>query len=449
MKDMMLTDCSICPPHGFRIVLFVAAIFKWRITHADVLTAFLQTGDAKRSVYVKPPYESAQRGVYWLLLVATYGLVNANAKWQSKSDAGLQKLGLVPVTQVPQLFVMFKEDKLCLIVAKVVDDLLLSGEEAVVAKFLADFNSMFKLGTITRGPGNLRFYGLMITQDEDCSSTIHGDEKLNALEPYPLSRVRRRQVDQHMSSIETSAYMSINSSLGWLGITSSPLCGLYSSLLQQRLVERKVQNVIDQSNAFRMLKKFETVTKYPTMATGFKEILLVIFADAGRRIDHGQLCFISGILIGPLQRGSRFYVINWTSHKSKRLVKSSTAAETLAAGEAIDNGQMLKDALSFVLGIKIHLTIVVDSKDLYTSLTTQRNSIDRSIRADVNIIRFEYEVGNVDEIVWIPGSTNLADPGTKPDSALSEALQLTLFEGRIAIDFDAQQSHIRNDRTLG
>lgn len=117
--------------------------------------------------------------------------------------------------------------------------------------------------------------------------------------------------------------------------------------------------------------------------------------DAGRTVDHGQLSFISGLLIGPLQVGSVFHTISWLSHKSKRPVKSTAAAETLAASEAIDEGKVLKKAFSVLFGFTVPLIIVIDSKDLYTSLSTQRNSIDRSIRADVNIIRFDFEIGNV------------------------------------------------------
>ena len=39
-------------------------------------------------------------------------------------------------------------------------------------------------------------------------------------------------------------------------------------------------------------------------------------------------------------------------------------------------------------------------------------------------------------ISWIPGNINLADPLTKKESSITDALQLTLFTGRMCIDFD-------------
>lgn len=77
------------------------------------------------------------------------------------------------------------------------------------------------------------------------------------------------------------------------------------------------------------------------------------------------------------------------SHKSRRPVRSILAAEVPAAPESIDEAKVLKAALSLLLGIKVKLLLIVDSRDLYTSLSTRINSIDRSMCADVNVIRLE------------------------------------------------------------
>lgn len=61
----------------------IAATFSWIISVIDVKTAFLQTVQAERGVYVEPPFESNDRGSkMWLILCAASGLINSNAKWQ-------------------------------------------------------------------------------------------------------------------------------------------------------------------------------------------------------------------------------------------------------------------------------------------------------------------------------------------------------------------------------
>ena len=97
----------------------------------------------------------------------------------------------------------------------------------------------------------------------------------------------------------------------------------------------------------------------------------------------------------------------------------------------------------------MELIVVLDSKDLYTSLSTQRKSIDRSVRADVNYIRYQFEISNANRICWIPGRLNLADPGTKPDSPLIQALQLLLFSGILPFGFPQMESTSAADKPLG
>lgn len=89
-------------------------------------------------------------------------------------------------------------------------------------------------------------------------------------------------------------------------------------------------------------------------------------------------------------------------------------AEILDYSEPIDQGKTIKHALFEIPIINIPLHVIVDSKDRYTSLSTRQNSVDKSIRSDVNSIQFEFETYIVNEIIWIGGRHNLTDSSTKP-----------------------------------
>ena len=117
---------------------------------------------------------------------------------------------------------------------------------------------------------------------------------------------------------------------------------------------------------------------------------MLAFADASRSDDRGQLGVLIGLLIADLKSDTIFHAISWLSHKSKRPVKSVPAAEILASAEAIDEAKSIAHAYSQILDMKISVRLCVDSEDLFTSLSTQRNSIDRSIPGDVATIRFEF-----------------------------------------------------------
>ena len=101
--------------------------------------------------------------------------------------------------------------------------------------FEKPLDQKLKLGSTARGHVYMKFFGLSLFQHTDSSSTLDGDDKIYALEPFPLSRTSRRMKDYPMNAMEWSTFMSINSYFSWLGINSSPLCSFYSRYLQQQL----------------------------------------------------------------------------------------------------------------------------------------------------------------------------------------------------------------------
>ena len=116
----------------------------------------------------------------------------------------------------------------------------------------------------------------------------------------------------------------------------------------------------------------------------------MVFADASKQNDHGQVSYLSGLLFGNLESGSVFHVLSWSSHNSQRPVKFVTLAVTFAAAEAMDEGKRLAKAAEELIGTEVKLSIVVDSKDFFSTLSTCRMASDRSIRGNVSAIRFEF-----------------------------------------------------------
>lgn len=70
----------------------------------------------------------------WLLKAVAYDLVNANEKWQTRSDGLLLSLGLSRVPIIPQLLFREKNGNLFVLVAKIVDNLLITRTSEAVKK---------------------------------------------------------------------------------------------------------------------------------------------------------------------------------------------------------------------------------------------------------------------------------------------------------------------------
>lgn len=90
----------------------------------------------------------------------------------------------------------------------------------------------------------------------------------------------------------------------------------------------------------------------------------------------------------------------------------------------------MRNTLSVIFETPIRLALLVDSMDLYKSLSSQRHTTDKSVRSDVNAIRFYYET-TVDLFRWIKGIYNPADVGTNLNSPLIETYALTAATGII------------------
>lgn len=62
--------------------------------------------------------------------------------------------------------------------------------------------------------------------------------------------------------------------------------------------------------------------------------------------------------------------------------------------------------MSKLLGITFRLLVTQNSCGLFTSLYTELNSIGKSIRDDLNGIRYERETAIADDIIWTPEKVN-------------------------------------------
>lgn len=164
---------------------------------------------------------------------------------------------------------------------------------------------------------------------------------------------------------------------------------------------------------------------------------VTVFADKGRSATYGHLCYVAGLLLGELHIGTIYHFLAWSFQKSKHPVRSIFSAKILAAGEAIDEGRILAAKLTLILGLHVPLHVERDSQDPLASVSTNRNSVERSIQAECNYIRFEFERRNVARIIWVPNKLDLADPATKSVSTLCTPLQLTLLDVRLDHSFEA------------
>jgi Reverse transcriptase (RNA-dependent DNA polymerase) len=85
-KENIRGDSEVADYTSYRTVLALSAILNLSLFKVDVKAASLQTGPAKRVVFVRPPSDLLLTGKLWKLLTTTYGLTEANRIFQRQDD---------------------------------------------------------------------------------------------------------------------------------------------------------------------------------------------------------------------------------------------------------------------------------------------------------------------------------------------------------------------------
>lgn len=237
----------------------------------------------------------------------------------------------------------------------------------------------------------------------------------------------------------------IKGSVEELDTSASPFCALFLSLFLQSAPNATVATTRNQATRLRYLQQTCMISHYFRTNDSNEYIAtLLAFCDAGRLVGAVQICHIGELLLDDLNVGSTFHEIACFSHRAHRPVRFTGAAEIILAGEHIDIGKIIAQTHSLLLALHTPLVVVVESEDLFKSLTTRRQSIDRSIRGDNGVVRFEFETTNVSKIISFPEKLNLPDVETSLNSLLLFAIAQMLSTGKIPFSpfsFESCSSH--------
>ncbi len=128
--------------------------------------------------------------------------------------------------------------------------------------------------------------------------------------------------------------------------------------------------------------------------------------------------------------GDTVHPIYWSSRKLKRVARSSSTAEILAAADAIDMASHLV-ALAEELTYCHKIEFTTDSRSLFNLASTTKEPTERLNKTDLSAIRESFDDGAIRRINWCPGYYLVADALTKDNRESSSHLLKVLREGMI------------------
>ena len=425
------TDSPTLRKESKSMVLSICASKHWKLWGADIKTAFLSGDPSARDIYFKPPPEikewmKLERDDLMKLEKAAYGLAEAPRAWFLRLTREMLDVGLTQSSLDPCLFSLRGKDGSLQGICGVHVDDILGGGTLEMDKVLSKLKSKLPFGdyrTFT-----IRYTGVEIRQNPTNFSIEVGQEAyIDSLQPVETKHLGNASTPLPNASI----LRQCAGQLAWVSNSTRPDQAFLSSYLQGMQDKGTVSHVQLYNKAIREMKQNKVCLKFPSDVT-IESWRIMAISDAGwgtRGNGESQggyiLCLTNSAMLE--QKPATCWIVDWSSKKLRRAVRSSVAAETLAGQNGLDAIEMFQALLEETIrGVtpkqfreqvpKHPAALVVDSKGFYDAVTrsccSQAVSIERRLQIDYAIAKETMRNQNI-KIFWINNVRMIADILTK------------------------------------
>ena len=323
-------DSPTCSKDALRLMLSIISMKQWNLQSIDIKAAFLQGHDIARDVFLKPPPEAnCPPGYVWKLYVSVYGLNDASLKWYTKVKNVLVSDGGIMSTLDQSLFYWQKGNTLIGIILVHVDDFLWAGSSEFSQTVIGNLRHHFEIGKEQQHC--FRYLGLNISGSHQ-NITVDQNDYLKSLQPMVIDAERKSKVSEPLSPAEKEDMRSKIGQLLWLSNQTRPDLSFESCNLATKQKCATIKDAIMMNKTIKRAAEFQSALQFPNLDQAIK---IVVYCDTslGNLPDGGSQ---GGHLIFLVGRNGKCNLVSWQSKRLKRVARSSIAAETLSATDAID-----------------------------------------------------------------------------------------------------------------
>ena len=399
------TDSPTCSKESLRIVLAIISSYEWKLHSLDIKSAFLQGAPMDRNVFIKPP-EEAKTTMLWNMVRCPYGLADAGRHWYMRLRKELIEAGMIISKYDQALFRWYLDGKLCGLLVCHVDDILFGGQEQFHDKVINKIRRIFAVGLEENT--NLKYLGLTITQSE-YGIKVSTSHYAKSLKSIPVSATS----EEGFSSEQTKTLKQFCGQINWLTSQGRPDIAFNSCYIANSLKTGN-SNVFHFANkTIRKIQQQEVNLNFPS-AIDFQTCKVVSFCDA----SHANLPNAGsqgGFVSFIVDQNGLYCPITWQSRKLRRVVKSTIAAECLAAVEACEMSTYLAFVLKEILRPTrcIETVVYCDNKNLVNAVHSTTNLEDKRLLIDMSILRDMLLQRELSGFLWVSTDYQLANPLTK------------------------------------
>lgn len=423
-EEMLLqrVDAPTVSSTSLWILFTLTASNKWKIRSFDVTSAFLQSNDITREVFIQPPADFRKNGILWRLKKPMYGLGDSPKQWYSTLKQHLINSGCQISKLDKTLFSFYEDNKLTGILVTHVDDVLYSGTTRFQDQIIKALFKTFKISAEHRD--SFRYLGLNVSQDRETHTiTVDQNDYAKSVKPVTLSTSRRTNSDADLTEEEKTSYHSVLGKLLWLSGRTRPDLSYDCMELSTYSKSPKVKDMLFLNKVVKKVQDKDSTIHFRPLDLKTDNIRVVFYSDASLGnlpnggSSRGYVTFIAN------QHGN-VNLMSWSSNKVKRVCHSAFAAETLGCTDGLADAVYCRQILSEILyrdpGSRvIEVYGFVDNKQLHDQISSTKQCADKRLRLDIAEIQ-ETVNREINDIKWIQTSDMLADCLTKKGADFSK-----------------------------
>lgn len=412
----------------FRLVLSFAAEFKWTIAQMDVKTAFLQALGFDRKVFVKPPKEANDLSGLWELRAPAYGLVDSGRLWYRTSDSALITEYNLTKSRYEHTLYYKKNDThtTTFILVAQVDNYIYAGTETEIYSFETFLQERFKIGTIEKGLLNVM--GTEISQAKDGTISLTQSTKIQSIDEEILNidvPGAPRQANQIASPAQISAFRTTLGKMLYIGRMSSPIMLYHASFMASKTNRLETHHLKNLKSFVKLDKRTPpSITFNSTDSPGNFSLEVISDASMSSKAEEGG----RGAYIIYRRCNDVVHPLFWSARKLRRVSRSSSTAELLAASDAASNLVYLQELIAEV-SYRPLAEMLMDSRALVNLTTSIKEPAEQANKLDLAAIRERFTLESIHGIGWVPGHYNIADALTKDNRETAALLSKVLREG--------------------
>ena len=259
-----------------------------------------------------------------------------------------------------------------------------------------------------------RYVGMQIKQHGSVIK-INQDHYLETLE-VPADPTG--EDEQQLGPEGQEEFRSLVGKIGWLVNLSRPDLSFDHVSLSCRLGHATVKDMKDAIRTMRKLK-FESGEITVLDLGDMQDWVIEGYGDAGFRSMSGKVDSCGGrIVLIRNMKTEKACILSWRSKKLRRVVASSTAAETLSMTDTISEMIYVKAILKEMFKgdprvSRIPMRVYTDSKNLWRSVHSTALVEDPRLRIDLAIVKDALATGEISEVVKVDSKQMIADVLTK------------------------------------